>query len=336
MRVDQSRDKYVMALIRVIQQAPSVADGCRRVGIHRSTYYRWMGRIQANEPASGVGGAGPRVRSPYRVRLEAQVVALSLANPPWGPAMLFHHLRLANVDIGSPAQVWRILKHHGLNKAAFRYETMRLAMGLDIADQITVPSGMHRPPIGTLDADIPGDLVQFDCFHIGRVKGAKIVGHGQGTVWQYTAIDVASSYVWAQTHTTRHNPSPTLTTGLAHRVATDLAKWGWQFKAATTDNGNEFRAALFTNSLQAANIKQRFIRPGRPQTNGKVEQVQNTILRELWHPTFTTYAEPSITSLRKDLHDYLEWYNNKRPHTGRWNQGRPPTEIIEPNPGNYP
>jgi len=93
---------------------------------------------------------------------------------------------------------------------------------------------------------------------------------------------------------------------------------------------------LFTNSLQAANIKQRFIRPGRPQTNGKVEQVQNTILRELWHPTFTTYAEPSITSLRKDLHDYLEWYNNKRPHTGRWNQGRPPTEIIEPNPGNYP
>ena len=336
MRVDQSRDKYVMALIRVIQDAPCVAEGCRRVGIHRSTYYRWLGRIRRDETPSGVGGAGRRVRSPERVRVEAQVVALALANPPWGPRMLFHHLVQANVGVGSPSQVWRILKHHGLSRAASRYETMRLAMGLDIADEITVPSGMHRPPIGALDADMPGDLVQIDCFHIGRVKGAKVAGYGQGTVWQYTAIDVASSYVWAEIHTTKHNPSPTLTTGLAHRVATGLAQWGWRFKAITTDNGNEFKAALFTDSVEAAGVEHRFIRAGRPQTNGKVEQVQNTILRELWHPTFATYNEPSISSLRLDLDDYLEWYNNKRPHTGRWNQGRSPIQIIEPNAGNYP
>lgn len=336
MRVDQSRDKYVMALIRVVQQAPSVAEGCRRIGIHRSTYYRWLARIRRDGSPSGVTGAARRVRTGGRVRLEAQVVSLALANPPWGPMMLFHHLVKAGVGVGSPSMVWRILKHHGLNRAAFRYETMRIAMGLDIADQVTVPSGMHRPPIGVLDADVPGDLVQIDCFHIGRVKGAKIVGHGQGTVWQYTAIDVASSYVWAEIHTTKHNPSPTLTTGLAHRVATDLAKWGWRFKAVTTDNGNEFKANLFTDSLEAAGIEQRFIRPGRPQSNGKVEQVQYTILRELWQPTFTTYTEPSITSLRQDLNDYLEWYNTNRPHTGRWNQGKPPIEIIEPNAGNYP
>lgn len=336
MRVDQSRDKYVMALIRVIQDASSIAEGCRRAGIHRSTYYRWIARIRRNETPSGVGGAGSRVRSPGRVRVEAQVVALALANPPWGPQMLFHHLVAAGVLVGSPSQVWRILKHHGLNRAAFRYETMRLAMGLDIADTITVPSGMHQPPIGALDADIPGDLLQIDCFHIGRVKGAKIAGHGQGTVWQYTAIDVASSYVWAEIHTTKHNPSPTLTTGLAHRVASELAQWGWRLTAVTSDNGNEFKAKLFTDSLQTAGVEHRFIRPGRPQTNGKVEQVQNTILRELWQPTFTTYTEPSISSLRHDLADYLDWYNNKRPHTGRWNQGKPPIQIIEPNTGNYP
>lgn len=336
MRVDQSRDKYVMALIRVIQNAPSIAEGCRLVGIHRSTYYRWIARIRREGSPSGVGGAGRRLITAERVRVEAQVVALALANPPWGPAMLFHHLIAADVEVGSPSQVWRILKHHGLNRAALRYETMRLAMGLDIADQITVPSGMYRPPIGRLDAAVPGDLVQIDCFHIGRVKGAKIAGYGQGTVWQYTAIDVASSYVWAEIHTTKHNPSPTLTTSLAHRVARDLAQWGWKFTAVTTDNGNEFKAKLFTDSLEGAGVEHRFIRPGRPQTNGKVEQVQGTILRELWHPTFTTYAEPSISSLRQDLADYLEWYNNKRPHTGRWNKGKPPTQIIEPNAGNYP
>lgn len=336
MRVDQSRDKYVMALIRVIRQAPSVAEGCRRVGIHPSTYYRWLVRIRRDGSPSGVGRTALKARPVSRVRLEAQVVSLALANPPWGPQMLFHHLVEAGVGVGSPSMVWRILKRHGLNRAGYRYETMRIAMGLDIADQITVPSGMHKPPIGRLDADIPGDLVQIDCFHIGRVRGAKIAGHGQGTVWQYTAIDVASSYVWAEIHTTKHNPSPTLTTALAHRVASDLAQWGWQLSAVTTDNGNEFKANLFTDTLEGAGVEHRFIRPGRPQTNGKVEQVQYTILRELWQPTFTTYAEPSISSLRRDLTDYLDWYNNKRPHTGRWNQGKPPTQIIEPNAGNYP
>jgi transposase InsO family protein len=86
----------------------------------------------------------------------------------------------------------------------------------------------------------------------------------------------------------------------------------------------------------ANGVGHRLIRPGPRQTNGKVEQVQNTILRELRHPTFTTYNEPSISGLRADLADYLRWYNRKRPHTGRWNQAKPPTQIVEPNTGNYP
>ncbi len=32
----------------------------------------------------------------------------------------------------------------------------------------------------------------------------------------------------------------------------------------------------------------------------------------------------------EDLSDYLEYYNNKRRHYGRWNQGKPPSDIIDP------
>ncbi len=80
----------------------------------------------------------------------------------------------------------------------------------------------------------------------------------------------------------------------------------------------------------------RFIAPGRPQSNGKVEQVQNTILQECWMPAFVTYKEPSITGLRYDLADFLDFYNTQRPHTGKWNNGKPPTDIITPNNGNTP
>jgi hypothetical protein len=49
--------------------------------------------------------------------------------------------------------------------------------------------------------DYPSELVGFDCFHVGRLSGTA------GRVWQYFAIDLASSYVWAELHTTPLNPS---------------------------------------------------------------------------------------------------------------------------------
>lgn len=93
---------------------------------------------------------------------------------------------------------------------------------------------------------------------------------------------------------------------------------------------------MFTDTPEAAGVEHRFIRPGRPQTDGQAEQVHNKNVRELWHLTFATRSDSSISSLRHDLTDNLEWSNNKWPNTGRWNQGELPIAIIEPNAGNCP
>ena len=152
----------------------------------------------------------------------------------------------------------------------------------------------------------------------------------KGTIWQYTAIDVASSFAWAELHASPHNPDPTRTTALAYRVVTELVKWGWETKAITTDNGNEFRAREFTEGLEELGVTHRRIRAGRPQSNGKVERVQGTLLEEFYKPVLSQYREPSISGLRRDLEDYLAYYNWDRAHFGRWNKGRTPGEIIEP------
>ena len=188
--------------------------------------------------------------------------------------------------------------------------------------------------VGRLDADQPGDLVQLDCFHVGSFKETRLGAGKQhtGQIWQYTAIDVASSWLWAELHATRHNPTPALTSQLAHRVAQDLTRWGWDWHAATTDNGNEYRAQLFRDTLEGLGVEHRYIKAGRPQTNGKVERVQRTILEELYQPALIGYTEPSITGLRQDLTDYLTYYNHHRKHHGRWNQGQTPATIMTPNP----
>ena len=338
MRADQLIGNHRMRLMAVVEAAPSVREGCRRAGIHHSTYYQWLKRLDRE----GIAGLIPKmsrtvVRSPARIRFEAEVVALALANPPWGPKRLFFELTQRQISVGSVSQVWRILCSYRLNTRQRRYRLLATTRGLTEADLVGARTGPVRRWVGQLHAEAPGDLVQMDCFQIGRLKEARLgVAKRPGMVWQYTAIDVASSFVWAELHTTAHNPSSTHTTALAYRLASELGAWEWNLHTVTTDRGTEFRNRAFTEAVESLGAEHRLITAGRPQSNGKVEQVQNTILQECWKPGMITYPEPSLSGLRQDLTEFLTYYNNDRPHTGKWNQGKPPIRIIKPNPGNQP
>jgi len=189
-----------------------------------------------------------------------------------------------------------VLKRHGLETAAKR-------LGL-IAGTAAPPEPEERqepPEERHLDVSRPGELVQMDCFYIGRLSGIK------GAAWQYTAIDVASSYTWAEIHVTPKNPSARYTSALARRVAQDLVRRGWRLEKVMTDNASEFRASDFTGTVERRHGHHVFIRAGRPQTNGCVERVQRTILQECWRPTFARYLIPKITGLRLDLDRYRNW-----------------------------
>ena len=90
MRFDQLIGSHRMRLMAVVESAPSIREGCRRAGIHPSTYCDWLRRLDRE----GLDGLTPRsgrtrIKSPERIRLETEVVALALATPAWGPDRLF-------------------------------------------------------------------------------------------------------------------------------------------------------------------------------------------------------------------------------------------------------
>jgi hypothetical protein len=74
--------------------------------------------------------------------------------------------------------------------------------------------------------------------------------------------------------------------------------------------------------------RSRFIHGGRPQRNGCVERVQRTVLEECWRPTFARSLVPKYTALRRDLVQYLRFYNFDRPDTGRHTAGRTPAQLV--------
>jgi transposase InsO family protein len=138
-----------------------------------------------------------------------------------------------------------------------------------------------------------------------------------GTVWQHTAIDVASAFCWTELHASERNPRSRHTRELLHRVAAELARAGWKLREVTTDNASEFRANDFGRDVERLGAHQRFIRAGRPNSNGCVERVQLTILEECWRPAFARSLVPKMTALSKDPDEYLIDDNTDRAHTGR-------------------
>jgi transposase InsO family protein len=298
----------------------NVRAACRAMGMHPSTYYRWKQQLDRHGPEilRPRERRVPRMANATSPLIEQRVVAFALGHPGFGPARIAAELarpKWGEISL-SPNGVWRVLRRHGLSTRARRY-------GL-VAGYAAPPalSGHGHDPSGTWTWSTLGSWSSWTACCIGRLSGTK------GTVWQYTAIDVASAYTWATLQVTRRNPSAQWTSQLARQVAADLAERSWKLERVVSDNASEFRSATFQATIANLGARHSFIRAGRPQTNGCVERVQQTILDECWKPAFARYLIPKQTGLRLDLERYLRYYNTERAHTGRWTRGRTPEEVL--------
>jgi transposase InsO family protein len=297
-----------------------VRPACRAMGVHHSTYYRWKRRVDrwGLEALRVRERRRPRMPNELGPHLEQRILAFSLAHPGFGPSRISAELRRekwGGLSI-SPNGVWRCLRRHGLNT---RTRRLSLVAGYAARYERTpeLPESERH-----VEASRPGELVGLDCFYVGRLSGTK------GAVWQYTAIDVASGFAWAELHSSPRNPAAKHCSALVERVASELAHAGWRLEAVITDNGSEFRAGDFTHTLDQRTVTQQRIRAGRPQSNGHVERLQQTILEECWRPSFARSLVPKLTGLARDLKQYLTYYNFDRAHTGRLTKGRVPGEIV--------
>lgn len=308
--------------LRVLDHAArtSVSEACRVFGIHRSTYYVWKRRAERHgleilRPRERRRPRMPNQLSPF---VEERILAVAIGHPGWGPRRIASELgqRRWGGIVVSHNGVWRCLRRHGLNT-----RQKRLALVAGYAAPYQPPR--EPEPERHLEAERPGELVGMDCFFVGRLQGTK------GSVWQLTAIDVCSSFAWAELVTCpRGNPTGQQTSRLARRVAAELSAAGWRLERVLTDNGGEFRSSDFRSTLEQLGARHTLIRAGRPQTNGHVEALHRLILEECWRPAFARYLHVRFTGLKRDLADYVDDYNFHRVHNGRLTRGRIPAEIV--------
>ena len=96
-----------------------------------------------------------------------------------------------------------------------------------------------------------------------------------------------------------------------------------------TDNGACYRSAEFAAALAATGTTHKRTRPYRPQTNGKVERFNRTLLDEwAYARKFTSEAQR-----RRRLDTWLHTYNHHRCHTALG--GQPPITRVDNLSGTY-
>jgi transposase InsO family protein len=229
------------------------------------------------------------------------------------------------------------------------------------------PSTVHRvlaryrcPPLAHLDRATgrvvrryeraaPGELVHVDIKKLGNIPdggGWRTAGrargyqnkkatttaryrHGRpvtGYSYLHTAIDDHSRLVYSEIL-----PDERKETAAAFWVRAQdwFAAAGITIEQVMTDNGSCYKSFLWRDTLTSAAITHKRIRPYRPQTNGKVERFNRTLLEE-W-----AYARPyrSEAERRAAFDTWLHTYNHHRGHTAL--KGLPPASRVTNLSGQY-
>ena len=106
------------------------------------------------------------------------------------------------------------------------------------------------------------------------------------------------------------------------RARSWFAERGVSVRAVLTDNGSCYRSADFARACLAAAVRDRRTRPYRPQTNGKVERFNRTLLEEwAYVRVYRSEAAPTAALAR-----WLHLYNHHRCHTAL--SGHPPINRV--------
>jgi transposase InsO family protein len=301
---------------RIEGEGWSPATAAEAQGVSRATAYKWLRRWR-DEGMAGMEDRSSRPhRSPARtpIEIEAAVVERRMATR-LGPHRIGWELGMA------PSTVHAVLRRAGLSRL----------------DRLDGPTAL---PVRYV-RDRPGELVHIDVKKLnrlppgggwrvlGRAEGRKINPKrlGVGKDYLHVAIDDATRFAYVEAHPDERGD--TCARFLATAAEFFAAAGITTIERVMTDNAKNYvDSRVFQAALAGIGARHKVTRPYRPQTNGKAERFNRTLLNE-W-----AYGTPYLSNDDRlaALPTWLEHYNNTRPHTGIGN--RPPCEAISNLPGN--
>ncbi|MFD0327253.1 IS481 family transposase [Streptacidiphilus monticola] len=311
-------------LVERVRSGRPVAHVAAEMGISRATAHKWVRRWREE----GAGPSRPALPSAYHPAPHAGGHRGPGVRASQGPQARPGPHR-PHPGTG-PSTVHRVLARHGLGRLA----------------HLDRPTGQV---IRRYERDRPGELVHVDIKKLGNIPdggGHKVHSRQAGEAnrhattaerspsgtpkigysFIHSAVDDHTRLAYSEILTDERKETAA---AFWHRAQRFFEGLGITVERVLTDNGSCYRSGIWRDTLQAAGIVHKRTRPYRPQTNGKVERFNRTLLDE-W-----AYLRPyaSNTERAEALTPFLHTYNYHRCHTALG--GQPPITRVNNPAGQY-
>ena len=254
------------------------------------TVRKWVGRFLA-EGKTGLADRSSRPNvSPRAIEESKALTIVELRKKRMTQARIAEYLSL------SKATVSRVLARAGLARLS----------DLEPAE-----------PVQRYEHAKPGDLIHIDTKKLGRIEktGHRATGNrrdrsrGAGGEVLFVAVDDHARIAYTELYPDESQQSACRFLANVHAYFCSL---GAKPQRLLTDNGSPFRAKSFNRVCAELELKHRFTKPYRPQTNGKAERFIQSALRE-WAYGFVYNTSSERAAMLQDWNHHYNWH---RPHQG--------------------
>jgi transposase InsO family protein len=308
----------------------NISEACRRLGVSRQHYYDIKQAIQ-EEGLEGLlekSRSIPRIGNRVPPEIEQKVLDYSLEYPTHGQTRTANELKKQGVII-SAGGVRSIWLRHKLEVKSLRLKRLEewAAENSNVLTESQVQAleeaKAEQEAHGEVESHHPGFLFAQDTCYIGFIKGV-------GKLYQQTGIDTYSNVGFAKLYLEK--TALCAADFLNDKVLPMFDDHGISVLRMLTDNGREYCGRKETHTyelyLHLNDIEHTRTKVRKPQTNGSVERLNQTIEHEFYEVAFRKKLYSTLEQIQADLDEFMAWYNNERTNQGRNCQGRTPMQTF--------
>jgi Winged helix-turn helix/Integrase core domain len=322
--------KTKLGLLQLAEKLGNVSQACKFMGYSRDSFYRIKelyetgGDIALQE----ISRRKPIPKNRVEPAIEEAAVLMAFEQPAFGQVRASNELRKKGFFI-SAAGVRCVWQRHDLETFPKRLKALEARVAqegiiLSEAQLIALERKKEqREAHGEIETEHPGYLGSQDTYYVGNIKGV-------GRIYQQTFIDTYSRVAFAKLYTSKH--AITSADILNDRVLPFFEQHDVPVLRILTDRGTEFKGKPehheYELYLNLEGIEHSKTQVRHPQSNGICERLHRTMQEEFYAIAFRKKLYDNLELLQQDLDEWMKYYNNERPHSGRYCFGKTPMQTF--------
>ena len=270
----------------------------------------------------------PILKNRVSEHIERAVVTMAIEYPAYGQERAANELRKQGIMIsgGGVRSIWIRNDLENFKKRLKALEAKVIQDGIILSESQLVAMEKiknKREATGEIETYYPGYLGSQDTYLVGNVKGI-------GRIFQQTFVDTYSRIAICKLYTEK--TAITAADALNDRVLPFFEKYNVPLLRILTDRGTEYcgkpEQHAFQLYLGIENIDHSKTKAYSPQTNGICERFHKTMQDECYNIIFRKKFYSSLEEIQADVDNWLQEYNNNRPHSGKHCYGKTPMQTF--------